>query len=159
MSRNPSVLCRNTGIWQLVSLTLVLNVHFWAGEKGLGQPVHNQAAPQAVHLGLQKQTNKTNRNPTPLLPPTRENPQTPQKQPQEGWVAAGVVLCWQGSGRDPCSLCLQLCPAAVLLLRDSSVLAACPAHPPRSGAAAGGSAELMPLQTAVRNCRYIMASA
>lgn len=158
MSRNPSVLCRNTGIWQLVSLTLVLNVHFCAGEKGLGQPVHNQAAP---HLYTWVYKNKKTKpiETQPLLPPARENPQTPQKQPQEGWVAAGVVLCWQGSGRAPCSLCLQLCPAAVLLLRDSSVLAACPAHPPRSGAAAGGSAELMPLQTAVRNCRYIMASA
>lgn len=96
MSRNPSVLCRNTGIWQLVSLTLVLNVHFWAGEKGLGQPVHNQAAPQAVHLGLQKQTNKTNRNPTPAPPSQRKPPNPPKAAPGRlGGSRGGAVLAGQ----------------------------------------------------------------
>lgn len=119
--------------------------------EGLGQPGHQQAAQVRVEVGLKNETKQQNQKPNLPAAPSQGKPPKPQP-----WVAVGSgwgCCCWQ----HPWAVQLGSCSPS--FPRDSSVLAACPAGSPSSGTAAGWSGELVPLQTAVRNCRYIMGSA
>lgn len=125
---------------------------------------------QGCALGLKKKKSTTQiETQPPCSPQPGKTPKTHSPPPEKatqgkpGWQSDEAVRCL-GAGRICSALTCPILlgqPGAVLLqfLTESFVLAGHPADSPSSGTAGRWSGELMPLQTAVRNCRYIMGSA
>lgn len=148
----------SAGIQGYGSFALVLNAHF-SRREGLGQPLHHQELLRSWWgtLGF-KNKNNINKNPTSLLSsPRRKTPKfralTHKNHPK---VAAGsgcgVLVLLQDLPQFILSSCSysipqgQFCPVWE------------PSRVPQLRHCWEVFAELMPLQTAVRNCSSIMGS-
>lgn len=86
----------SAGIQGYGSLALVLSVHFETEEKGLGSQFITKELLRSVWrctLGFRKKKTNINRNPTSLLPPPREKPQSPPpEKAAQGEAGTGVRL-------------------------------------------------------------------